>query len=559
MPLRHARTLTLALLLSSIAAPALAAALTAESKIDAVTVYPDAAVITRIADLDLPDGDSTVAFTGLPMGLDPATLRVEAVADAGVEIAGVESSVAADDAKAADDTLAAKIAALTAERESLTVEIGALQGERAMIQRFAQTGPEKMGADAKPLSPADWEGAWRAIHDGLAKVDAALLPAQNQVAKLEAQIKALTGERAQETQVAKRQATVALLAHGAGHAAFKLSYRIADVGWRPAYDAALDTTTNRGEVTLTRRALIAQRSGEDWRDVALTVSTARVAGATDAAALDMMPVDFWAPVEAEATTARAAPPAGVAAKVAPAPAAPPPDSAKKPIDAIESTAMARSSAYAADFLAPGRVTIISDGSQRSIALAKASGKATLTMKTTPAVDPTVYLQARFANDGSAPILPGDVSILRDGAFIGSGRLDFTAPGDMIAIGFGADDRVKVQRAPVARKENDPTWFNQTKIETREVKTTVKNLHTFPVTVQVIDQMPVSQNTAIVVDLAPVTTPPTDKQVNGKPGVLGWSVDLAPGESKDVHFGYRLKWPADREIGFGGEPLEAAAR
>ena len=553
MPLLRARALTLAFLLSTIAAPALAAALTADSKIDSVTVYPDAAVVTRLAEVDLPDGDSTLRFAGLPMGLDPSTLRVEAIGEARVEIAGVESSVAADDSKAGDDTLSAKLAALTSERDTLNVEISALQGERSMIAHFAQTGPEKMGADAKPLSPADWEGAWRAIHDGLAKVDGALSPAQAQVAKLDAQIKALAGERAQEAKVATRLANVALLARGAGHATFKLSYRIANVGWTPAYDASLDTTTNRGDVTLTRRALIAQRSGEDWRDVALTVSTARVAGATDAVALDTLHIDFWAPaldqVQSRAAAPANAPVAAEAAKPAPAP-----QTLKKETPSVETIAMARSSAYAADFLAPGRVTILSDGSQRSIALAKAQSKATLTMKTAPAVDPAVYLQAKFVNDGSAPILPGDVSILRDGAFIGSGQLAFVAPGDAITLGFGADDRIKVQRAPVNRKENEPTWFNQSKIETREVKTTIKNLHTFPVSVQVVEQMPVSQNTAISVDMAPVTTPPTDKQVNGKPGVLGWSVDLAPDESKDVHFGYRLKWPADREVGFDGEPL-----
>ena len=552
MPNHFARALTLTFLLSTIAAPALAAALTADSKIDSVTVFPDAAVVTRIADIDLPDGDSTLRFSGLPMGLDPSTLRVEATGETRVEIAGVESSVAADDSKAGDDTLGAKLAALTGERDSVSVEISALQGERTMIAHFAQTGPEKMGADGKPLAAADWEGAWRAIHDGLAKVDSALLPAQAQGAKLDAQIKVLNGERAQEAQVAKRVASVALLARGAGHATFKLSYRIAGIGWRPAYDASLDTTTNRGDVMLTRRALITQRSGEDWRDVALTVSTARVAGATDAATLDTLHIDFWAPV-LDQMQSRAAAPTAAAEAAKPAPA---PEALKKQVAAVETTAMARSSAYAADFLAPGRVTILSDGSLRSIALAKSDAKAILTMKAAPAIDPAVYLQAKFVNEGSAPILPGAVSILRDGAFIGSGALGFTAPGDMVAIGFGADDRIKVERLPVNRKENEPTWFNQSKIETREIKTTIKNLHTFPVSVQVVEQMPVSQNTAIVVDMAPVTTPPTDKQVGGKPGILGWSVDLAPGDSKDVHFGYRLKWPADREVGFDGEPMAA---
>ena len=125
---------------------------------------------------------------------------------------------------------------------------------------------------------------------------------------------------------------------------------------------------------------------------------------------------------------------------------------------------------------------------------------------------------------------------------------------MIELGFGADDKVKVVRAPVNRKENEPTWFNQSKFETREYKTTVKNLHAFPVSVEVLDQLPISENTSILVELAPVTTPVADKQVGDKRGVLGWMVDLNPGESKDVRFAYRLKWPADRELAIDGAPL-----
>ena len=62
-------------------------------------------------------------------------------------------------------------------------------------------------------------------------------------------------------------------------------------------------------------------------------------------------------------------------------------------------------------------------------------------------------------------MPGQVSILRDGAFIGVGALDFVAPGDTITLGFGADDRVKVQRAPGAAKKTIPFWYNQSRVET----------------------------------------------------------------------------------------------
>ena len=69
----------------------------------------------------------------------------------------------------------------------------------------------------------------------------------------------------------------------------------------------------------------------------------------------------------------------------------------------------------------------------------------------------------------------------------------------------------------------------------------------------IDQIPVSENTAITVDMLPATTPPTEKQVADKRGVVGWTLDLAPSESRDIRLAYRLKWPADRDITIGAAP------
>ena len=49
--------------------------------------------------------------------------------------------------------------------------------------------------------------------------------------------------------------------------------------WAPLYDARLDTGTRERKpaLELVRRAEIVQQTGEDWSDVALSVSTVRTA------------------------------------------------------------------------------------------------------------------------------------------------------------------------------------------------------------------------------------------------------------------------------------------
>ena len=66
--------------------------------------------------------------------------------------------------------------------------------------------------------------------------------------------------------------------------AFKLRYRVASAGWSPFYDARLETSEKgkSGKIEIVRRADVVQSTGEDWTDVALTLSTARTLGATEA-------------------------------------------------------------------------------------------------------------------------------------------------------------------------------------------------------------------------------------------------------------------------------------
>ena len=45
---------------------------------------------------------------------------------------------------------------------------------------------------------------------------------------------------------------------------------------------------------------------------------------------------------------------------------------------------------------------------------------TLSVKTAPSVDPIAYVEAHFVDSEDAPILPGRVAIIRDGAFVGDG-------------------------------------------------------------------------------------------------------------------------------------------
>ncbi|HKU99434.1 MAG TPA: mucoidy inhibitor MuiA family protein [Vineibacter sp.] len=541
------RALILAAIIAFAAFPALAADIEAASRVDTVTVYPDGASVTRRANVTLPAGASTVVLKGLPASIDPASIRVAGEGSTAFTIGSVEiRSVPGDPRPVIDAALEEKLRALRDRRDAAAARFEATDRRRAMIRRYAEAGPEKLSPEAKPLDVAQWPGAWDAVGTALAKANEDLRLLTVELRGLDEEIAALERARPQPRSpgAPRLDVTIALDAPAALTASMTVTYRVTGAQWRPLYDARLDTggKDRKPSLELVRRAEILQRTGEPWTDVVLLVSTVRVARSGGAPDLASWRVDFAEPP----SLARRAPMAG-----APAPSSAPADQQPRKqaeeAPAPEQEAKLDAGAFQASFAVPGRVTIPQDGSPKAFRISSKVVKPELSLKTVPVLDPTAYLEAAFVNEEEAPLLPGQVAIHRDGIFVGRTALGMVAPGDKVQLAFGADDRVKVTRVPVARREEEPGFLGSSRSDLREFKTVVKNLHDFPVRITVLDRVPVADNTAITVETLSRSTPPTEKIVDDKRGVMGWTYDYGPGEQKEILLAYRLKWPADRDI------------
>ena len=543
--------------------PGLAASLDATSRIASVTVYPDAASVTRTADVDLPAGATSLVFRGLPIGLDPASLRVEGAAQAGLLIGSVEARGAPSSTKPADSGLETRLKQLRFEREGWQTTHDALEAKKSMILRFGESKPEKLSPDSAPLDIGRWSAAWDAVGQGLAKVGDDLRAARGSIRDLDEQIRALENARQRPNPRggAARDIVVELEAQAATKGKITLTYRVAGASWRPLYDMRLDTggPASKPSLELVRRAAVTQRTGEDWSGIELNLSTVRAARGTRAPDLQPLQMQFPEPPVAYArpsprTMSAAPPPATADLRKAEALQAETQRQANEMKPAQEQEAVLEGGAFQATFRVPGQVEAPGDGTARTFRIGSRKIAPELSVQATPVLDETAFLSAKFALDEDAPLLAGAVSIQRDGVFVGEGRIGFVAPGDSTEVGFGADDKVKITRVPVRRKENEPTWLGTTKLETREFRTSVRNLHDFPVKITIFDRVPISENSAIVIDMLPVTTPPSDKVVADKRGVMAWRADLGPGETKDIRLAYRMKWPADRDVDFVENPV-----
>lgn len=542
-------------------APGLAGAAEIElaSQIDRVTVYPDGAVVTRLGKATLLQGVSQIVLRGLPATVDPASIRVEAQGDGPFTIGAVDVRQIPGEARpAVDAALEGKIRALQGEKAKLSGEVSAVEAKRATIENFGRTGPDKLGPDGKALPVTDWPAIFDAIGTALVKVQGELLTLRNRISDLDAEIAALEKARPHGARAGqpRREVAIAVEAKAPVAAEIAVSYRVSGASWLPVYEARLTTGNANGgaEIVFTRRAELRQRTGEDWSEVAVELSTTRSAQGTRAPELSPLRIAFYEPPVVYEERARALrqeaeragrPPALAIAPAAPKPAA---DALQKQQAEIQTAAIS-AGAYQASFMVPGRVSIPPDGSSKAVVLTQGKLKPELAARATPELEEKAYLEASFSHEDEAPLLAGEVYLHRDGAYIGKGRLRQVAPGDKVELGFGADDRIKVTRAPVRRRENDSGWLGSTRTDQREFKTVVKSLHAQPVKLTVIERVPFSENSAITVELLSQSTPPTEKQVGDKRGVSAWSFELAPGAQKEIRLAYRIKYPGDREVIF----------
>lgn len=258
-----------------------------ESRIDAVTVYAQGARVARAAVLARNGGyPDTVVLGGLPLCLRDDSVRVRVEADgAGLPPTATDVHVTLD-APAADANQRPAVgealeAARADERRlaALVEQVRRELGRLGQLKLAARAAPKD---EAPPATPADArlalielrEREVRALTDELVRLQKELDDAQRHRADLEAEDFAATSAR-QVREHELRKAAVIHLSSGvasAPGARVVIEYQVPGARWAPAYALRMDRGMTRAHLEM--RAVIAQRTGEDWSGVGLTVSTA---------------------------------------------------------------------------------------------------------------------------------------------------------------------------------------------------------------------------------------------------------------------------------------------
>jgi uncharacterized protein (TIGR02231 family) len=550
-------------LLPAIAAGAHAAEIKGTSRLDAVTVYPSGAEVTRVGKVKLERGEHTLLFADLPANAVSSSIRVEGKASGRLEIGSVDTrSVSvprADDAVVATERRRVEdaIEKFKDDKAALQASVIAAETQKRLIDNLTQLPTRPAPANGAASPQPDWGHLFGLIGERAAEAQKAILDTQVKMRDVDRQIRDLEGKLAAlaPTQQVRTEVKVFVNAEGPLDADIVIRYQVRSASWTPFYDARLSTGTKAQapKLTLVRRASIQQRTGEVWDNVALALSTARPAAGTSAPLLSPVVVDYESdapppprPAPTSSGLRNAVPPQAKRGLTDELQAD---RAAAEVVAAEESRARVEVQAFQAIYAIAGRVTVPDTGETKRVQIDDMELDPALTVRAVPKREEKAYLYAKIAVARGTPLLPGQVSLFRDSTFVGNGRVPLLAPGEEHELGFGIDDAIRVRYAVAEEKRGETGIITSSKTDSRSYRITVKNLHERAIPLTVLDQIPVSQNADIKVELTGKTAP-ARRDVDDKRGVLAWDMTLTPDEERLIEFGYRTTWPAARKVTYG---------
>lgn len=559
------RLVLAALILPALHSLSFAAEVPATSTVDSATVFLSGAEVTRTAKVKLEKGEYTIVLGDVPATALPGSIRVEGKASGKLDIGSVDTArklLQRAETQAADGerkSIEDQLEQLKDQKSTAEVDAQAAKTQKALIKNLAELPTRPGPAPGAAQSPEDWPKILALIAQASADAGKMALDSQKkirdldrQITDLKAKLAVLVPKKTEQTEV-----RVHVVAQNPLDADLTIRYQVPDAHWAPIYDARLETGSKTAppKLNLARRAAITQRSGENWDNVSLELSTARPSDGASAPLLDTQTVDFEPEPRPVAAAAPPPPPmarfkrsmANTEAARAEGDAlqAPAPQTA----EISETVAQLDSAPFEATFEVPGRSSIAGTGEPKRVLLMTEDVEATLFSRTVPKLEPNAYLYAKLKFAKGTPLLPGQVYLFRDGTFVGTGDLPLLTPGEEHNLGFGVDDQVKVKHIVLEEKRGETGLISTSHVDSRNYRVGVKNLHERPIDVTILDRVPISQNEDIKVEFTGKNSP-TKQDFDDKRGVIAFEAKVEPDEEKVIEYGYRISWPASKSIVYG---------
>lgn len=518
-----------------------------EHKPQAVTIYPDRARITASSSAELEPGNHTLVIDGLPLTTDIASVRASGTGTAPVRILGVDvkraHTTTSPVARVAElegelERVSDELRTITDEREALLTQSSLLDGIRENAVEFARSLSRGRGTiDEQAARMAFLLDQDRSTKTAIRDTDGSIRELTRQIDKLKRELKELQSTRLP----VHYQALIEVATDAVCTFRPNLNYVVTRAGWQPLYDIRLIENGSR-QLEVSYLAQITNQSGQDWDEVALSVSTARPALNQRKPELKPWYVGERKPMPRQ-VRAMAAPTAAAKTDVVFESALPGEDVAMADVAAEVVVASVETAGTAVTFRIPGMTTVPSDGAAHKSNIGRFNFKPTIDYLAVPRHTDSVFRRVKMINESASPLLAGSVNLFVGDEFIGNNQIEHAAQSAEIELLLGVEERIVIKRELVKREVDKKLLRDQRQIR-YSYKIEVENLLSFAAVVTVEDQIPVSTHEEVKIKLESVT--PQSAEIS-EMNIMKWQLHLEPAEKRTITYEFSVQHPRSIEL------------
>ncbi len=524
----------------------------ANTNIEGVTVYQQQAKITRTAQASIPAGTSDILLKDLSSKVDAQSLQV--TLNDGIKLlsATYQIDYLKDPKKSAIiENLEDSLALLQFDLDWVGRQIEVYQSEEKLMDMNSQ----KVGTETKGLSAQDLKEVMTFYRKQLMDIKKERLKLDRNKKKLQESV----GRIQQQLQQVKAEKTKAIgevllkvTAKTPMTAKIEFSYIVQEAGWKPIYD--IRAANIEEPVTLSYKANIYQHTGQDWDNVNLVVSTGNPSKSNDRPILSPNYLAFIQPYSSYYSGAAKRRPESQLMNTMQVPSNKDMarsrdgnlymDEAEKldlEQDRTEDVVLNQNQLNLS-FEVTSKQSIPTDGQYHLVDLKDYEVDAEYDYHTVPKLDEGAFLLAKITDWGNLNLLAGNANIFFDDTYIGQSYINPVTTADTLLLSFGRDEQIKVKRMEL-NDLSETNFLGNKKTETKTYEISVRNNKGTTAHIEILDQIPISQNEDIEVKLLEKD----GAEYTERYGKLLWRLDVPAGQTKKIKLQYSVKYPKSKLV------------
>jgi len=528
------------------------------STISEVTVYLQGAMVKRTAQVKLVPGTNEIVLDGLSNYLDINSVRLES--NSNITILSVNAAtnyLKPVEPSSLDIQLQYSWDTTNNRLSKIQNEIAALDEEMDMLKANYRlnNGPNTSYIDALD-NLADFYQ--KRVRDVLSELNTWHKRETDYLVKQNA-IQAQKNEIYAKNSHPYGEITFIASSNGYTDANFTFTYYVSNAYWTPTYNMRAENTASN--INLDYDAEVSQTTGEDWKNVKLILSTGNPSVSGIKPKMPVATLGYYDPAtwafgdnnsirgnrakasfrNLDNSTNQAEISHEYTIQSKSQEDAKRDDSMKKLTYASDYTNLNKN-VLATNFEINLKYDILSDGIVKHVRIQQYSLPSHFEYAALPMATTDAFLEAAITGWEEYNLLPGEVNIFLESGFVGKSYIDPSTTKDTLMVSFGKDRKINIKRIRVKNFTKNQ-FLGSNKVQSFGFATNVRNTKDVPVDIKIEDQIPISSQKDIVVELLESSGATLDKGT----GKLTWQVTLQPNEEKTVKFEYTVKYPKGKMV------------